>query len=120
MVLVFIPVAVRAALLAALLVPHIISSSGAVGGVVQVLSSAQLCGDGFGASPCRLRPPTRDGAGRRGMALSVLEAHAGSCRRFGCTECLDGFTAAGRVVLAVWGMEMGEVVVVIMRSVMAM
>jgi hypothetical protein len=54
------------------------------------------------------------------MALSVLEAHAGSCRRFGCTQCLDGFTAAGRVVLAVWGVEMGEVVVVVMRSVMAM
>jgi hypothetical protein len=83
------------------------------GVVVVVLGSAQLRGDGLGASSQGLRSPTRNGAGRRGMALSVLEAHAGSRGGFGGAQGLDGLAAAGRVVLAVWGVKVRQVVVVL-------
>jgi hypothetical protein len=108
MVLVLVPVA-------ALLIAHVVVGD-VVGFVVVVLSSAQLGGDGLGASPYRLRSPTRNGAGRRGMALCVLEADAGSCGRFGCTQCLDRLSPACGVVLAVWGVKMREM----MGSLMAM
>ena len=118
LVLVLVAAEVRA-LLAALLVAHgggVVDVGGVVAGgvvVVVVLGGLQLRGDGLGASSHGLRSPTRDGAGRRGMALSVDEAHAGSRGGFGGTQRLDRLAAAGAVVLAVWGVKVRQVVVVL-------
>lgn len=105
------------ALLAALLVAHGGVVVGRVvaglGVVVVVLGGLQLRGNGPGASSHGLRSPTRDGAGRRGMALSVDEAHAGSRGGFGRTQRLDRLAAAGAVVLAVRRVKVRQVVVVL-------
>lgn len=118
LVLVLVPVAAEVgALLAALLVAHGGVVVGRVvaglGVVVVVLGGLQLRGNGPGASSHGLRSPTRDGAGRRGMALSVDEAHAGSRGGFGRTQRLDRLAAAGAVVLAVRRVKVRQVVVVL-------
>lgn len=117
LVLVLVAAAEVGALLAALLVAHGGVVVGRVvaglGVVVVVLGGLQLRGNGPGASSHGLRSPTRDGAGRRGMALSVDEAHAGSRGGFGRTQRLDRLAAAGAVVLAVRRVKVRQVVVVL-------
>ena len=118
LVLVLVAAAEVGALLAALLVAHsLVVGVGRVvaglGVVVVVLGGLQLRGNGPGASSHGLRSPTRDGAGRRGMALSVDEAHAGSRGGFGRTQRLDRLAAAGAVVLAVRRVKVRQVVVVL-------
>ena len=89
-----------AALVAALLIAHgvavyVVAVAAAAATVVVVvvvvvlLGGAQLAGDSAGASSHRLRSSTRKRAGRRGMALSVLEAHGRGGGGFGGAQRLN-------------------------------